>query len=291
MNEQVLVSAENISKKFCHSLKRSLWYGVKDISSEFITKASCNHKLRQDEFWAVKDVSFTLKRGECLGLIGTNGSGKSTILKMLNGLIKPDHGQISIRGKVGALIELGAGFNQILTGLENIYINATVLGLSKKEIDEKIDSIIEFSGLREFIDMPVQNYSTGMKVRLGFAIAAQLEPDVLLVDEVLAVGDVSFQRKCLDKIYEYISNGGSVILISHDMNMIQSIATKSLFINNSEAEEFEDVNHSIGVYLEKCRSMNSVDFHDEDKLINHDKFIIKSVIVKCGNGSMIESII
>jgi lipopolysaccharide transport system ATP-binding protein len=196
MKDEVLVKVEGVSKKFCRDLKRSLWYGVKDISSELFG-AKKNGQLRPKEFWAVDDVSFELRRGECLGLIGHNGAGKSTLLKMLNGLIKPDKGTITMHGRIGALIELGSGFNPILTGRENIYNNGSVLGFSRKEIDAKFDSIVEFAELSEFIDTPVQNYSSGMKVRLGFAVAAQMEPDVLLIDEVLAVGDIGFSFKCL----------------------------------------------------------------------------------------------
>ena len=192
MKNDVLVKVEGVSKKFCRNLKRSLWYGVKDISSELFGSTK-NSQLRPKEFWAVDDVSFELKRGECLGLIGHNGAGKSTLLKMLNGLIKPDKGKITMKGRIGALIELGAGFNPILTGRENIYNNGAVLGFSKKEIDAKFDAIIEFAEIDDFIDTPVQNYSSGMKVRLGFAVAAQMEPDVLIIDEVLAVGDVGFR--------------------------------------------------------------------------------------------------
>ena len=172
--------------------------GGKKSSSGLVTPEA---SLRDGEFFAVKDVSFELRRGDCLGLLGHNGAGKTTLLKMLNGLIKPDAGSIMMRGRVGALIALGAGFNPILTGRENIYINGSVLGLTKKEIDAKIDEIIDFAEIREFIDMPVQSYSSGMAGRLGFAVATALDPDVLIVDEVLAVGlhlveSYASERRC-----------------------------------------------------------------------------------------------
>ena len=228
-DNEVLVKVENVSKKFCRDLKKSLWYGVQDIAAE-LTGRKYKHKLRPDEFWSVNDVSFELRRGECLGLIGPNGAGKSTLLKMLNGLIKPDRGRITIDGRMGALIELGAGFNPILTGLENIYNNAAVLGISREEVDRKVDDIIEFAEIGEFINMPVQNYSSGMKVRLGFAVAAQMEPDVLIIDEVLAVGDVGFRAKCFNEIYRMIGNA-AVILVSHSMPQINRVCSDILVMN------------------------------------------------------------
>jgi len=233
MSQETLIKVENVSKKFCRDLKKSLWYGVKDIVGELTGRGNRLGVLRTGEFWSVKDISFELKRGECLGLIGPNGAGKSTLLKMLNGLIKPDKGWISIRGRVGALIELGAGFNPILTGRENIYVNGAVLGFTREEIDRKFDEIVEFAELSEFIDMPVQNYSSGMKVRLGFAVAAQMEPDVLLIDEVLAVGDIGFRVKCLNRISELLTNA-SVIFVSHAMPQVSRICTHALLMKKGD---------------------------------------------------------
>jgi lipopolysaccharide transport system ATP-binding protein len=207
-------------------------------------------KLRKDEFWAVKDVSFQLRRGECLGLIGHNGAGKSTLLKMLNGLINPDQGSITIRGKIGALIELGAGFNPILTGRENIYNNGAVLGFNRKEIDKKLDKIIDFAEIREFIDAPVKNYSSGMKVRLGFAVAAQMEPDVLLVDEVLAVGDLGFVIKCLNRMSEIIPNA-AMIFVSHSMPMMARVSSKVMLMDKGQEKYYSnDITEGIKQYIE-----------------------------------------
>lgn len=199
--KEILVSVQNVSKKFSMDLKSSLKYGALDIIKSTFG-ININKDLRPKEFWAVKDINFTLRRGECIGLIGHNGAGKSTLLKILNGLYAPDKGQIVMKGKIGALIELGAGFNPILTGRENIYNNASLLGFTRKDVEEKLESIVEFSEIGEFIDMPIQNYSSGMKVRLGFAIASHLEPDILIIDEVLAVGDLGFVLKCFKKIDE-----------------------------------------------------------------------------------------
>jgi lipopolysaccharide transport system ATP-binding protein len=209
-------------------------YGFMDSLRAIAGKDATASELRKDEFWAVKDVSFQLRRGECLGLIGHNGAGKSTLLKMLNGLINPDQGSIVMRGRIGALIELGAGFNPILTGRENIYNNGAVLGFSKKEIDAKIEDIIDFAEVREFIDAPVQNYSSGMRVRLGFAVAAQMEPDILLIDEVLAVGDIGFTVKCLTRIAELLKQC-AVIFVSHSMSQIGKICTSAMLMKHGQS--------------------------------------------------------
>lgn len=245
--EEPLVIVENLSKKFCKDLKTSLWYGVKDLWSG-VTGNKNERLLRDKEFWAVKDISFTLRRGECLGLIGHNGAGKSTLLKILNGLINPDAGKVTIKGRVGALIELGAGFNPILSGRENIYNNGAILGFTRKEIDSKLDHIIAFAELEEFIDMPVQNYSSGMKVRLGFAVAAQMEPDVLIIDEVLAVGDLGFVLKCF-KTIDTILPRTAVIFVSHNMPMVSRICNHIILMENGKAKfQGEDVAKGIDLY-------------------------------------------
>ena len=244
-SEDVLVDVRHVSKKFCRDLKRSLWYGIKDVLNELnpwqkatgsrtASALPNEHDLRSGEFWAVHDVSFQLRRGECLGLIGHNGAGKTTLLKILNGLIKPDTGSITMRGRVGALIALGAGFNPILTGRENIYINAAILGISKKEIDAQIDSIIDFADIREFIDSPVQSYSSGMQVRLGFAIATAMKPDVLILDEVLAVGDAAFRAKCFKRIGS-IARDCAIIFVSHDQSQMARICTQAMLMSSGRS--------------------------------------------------------
>lgn len=245
--KEVLVRVEGLSKKFCKDLKTSLWYGLKDLYSNFRGNKE-DRKLRDQEFWAVKDINFELRRGECLGLIGHNGAGKSTLLKILNGLIKPDAGKVTIKGRVGALIELGAGFNPILTGRENIYNNGAVLGFSRKEINEKLEEIIDFAEIRDFIDMPVQNYSSGMKVRLGFAVAAQMEPDVLIIDEVLAVGDLGFVLKCF-KTIDKILPRTAIVFVSHSMPMISRISSQILLMEKGESKfHSTDVSKGIDLY-------------------------------------------
>ncbi len=269
MAEQPLVKVEGVSKKFCRSLKRSLWYGVQDVGNELLGRKGGHDELRKNEFWAVNDVSFELKRGECLGLIGPNGAGKSTLLKMLNGLVKPDKGRITMRGRVGALIELGAGFNPILTARENIYVNGSVLGFSKNEIDKKFDAIVDFSEVDEFLDTPVQNFSSGMKVRLGFAVAAQMEPDVLIVDEVLAVGDAPFRMKCLNEISR-LTQKCATILVSHSMPMISRVSTIAMSISKGTAVNgTSPVAQAIEDYLSHVKSNRQQEFSAYGISVSH----------------------
>ena len=248
MNDEVAIKVEHISKKYCKSLKMSMLYGVKDIGKNMLGLSSHSEKLRKSEFWAVDDVSFEVKKGETLGIIGSNGSGKTTLLKMLNGIFWPDKGKITIKGRVGALIEVGAGFHTLLTGRENVYINAAILGMTKEEVDEKFDDIIEFADIGDFIDTPIKFYSSGMFVRLGFAVAVHCEPDILLVDEVLAVGDEGFQNKCFNKIGELRKSGTTTILVSHNMHIISAFTEKVIFLNNGKAKYFNSVAEGVKEY-------------------------------------------
>lgn len=248
----MLVRVEGVSKKFCRGLKQSLWYGVKDTAADLVGRGGGGRGLRSNEFWAVDDVSFELRRRECLGLIGRNGAGKTTLLKMLNGLIKPDRGRIEMRGRVGALIALGAGFNPILTGRENIYVNGAVLGLSKREIDAKIDQIIDFAEIGEFIESPVQSYSSGMAVRLGFAVASALSPHILLLDEVLAVGDIRFQAKCFNMLAKLRAAGTAFIFVSHNMHMISRYCSDVLYLRNGQVTYHGDVARGFSLYSDEA---------------------------------------
>jgi len=276
---EILVSVKNVSKKFAKDLKTSLKYGASDIlKSSFGLKQTKD--LRKDEFWAIDNISFELKRGECIGLIGHNGAGKSTLLKVLNGLYNPDKGEIVMKGKIGALIELGAGFNPILTGRENIYNNASILGFTKKEVKEKIQSIIEFSEIEEFIDMPVQNYSSGMKVRLGFAVAAHLEPDVLIIDEVLAVGDLGFILKCFNKIDE-IRPKTAIIFVSHSMPIVSRICNQIILMDHGKVDyQGNDVGKGVQAYYNKFsnNSKNTVYDNGNFKLNNFKLDKINNII-------------
>lgn len=230
-----LVKVKRISKKFCRSLRKSLWYGLQDLGSELSGRPHhLGAPLRPEEFWAISDLSFELQRGECLGLVGHNGAGKTTLLRMLNGLIKPDSGRIEMRGRVGALIALGVGFNPILSGRENVYVNGALLGLKKAEVDRKMDTIIDFAEIGDFIDAPVQSYSSGMNVRLGFAVAAVLlKPDILFLDEVLAVGDIGFTIKCLNLVRE-LTRDAAVIFVSHNMQYVSGFCTRVMVLDHGK---------------------------------------------------------
>ena len=259
-DNEVLVRVANVSRKFCRNLKKSLWYGIKDVVRELNPFPPASNKgrqsgaerqdqssLRDGEFWAVNNVSFELRRGECIGLIGRNGAGKTTLLRMLNGLIKPDRGRIEMHGRVGALIALGAGFNPILTGRENIYVNGAILGLTKQEIDAKMEQIIEFAGVDEFIDAPVQSYSSGMQVRLGFAVATAIEPEILLLDEVLAVGDVSFRVRCYNRLRDMLPTT-AVIFVSHSMWELSKICSQILVMDKGATAFSGSVREGIKKY-------------------------------------------
>jgi lipopolysaccharide transport system ATP-binding protein len=247
MRNQTVIAVDQVSKKFCLDLKRSLWYGMTDIASDLMGRQP-TPVLRKDEFWAVSEVSFALERGDCLGLIGHNGAGKSTLLKMMNGLIHPDKGEIRMHGHIGALIELGAGFNPVLTGRENVYTNGAILGFSRREIDHKLDEIVDFAELERFIDAPVQGYSSGMRVRLGFAVAAQMECDILLLDEVLAVGDIQFQAKCLNRIGEMRKSGTTIILVSHQKINITRYCNKVMLLEQGHQTFFGDTAQGMARY-------------------------------------------
>ncbi|OQX85238.1 MAG: hypothetical protein B6D55_07700 [Candidatus Omnitrophica bacterium 4484_70.2] len=187
--------------------------------------------LKEGEFWALKDVSFNVKKGEVLGIIGPNGAGKSTILKLLFKILAPNKGKVKVKGRVSGLIEVTAGFHPELTGRENVYLNGTIIGMSRKEIDKKFDEIVEFSGIGEFIDTPVKRYSSGMYARLGFSIVAHMRPDILLVDEVLAVGDSAFQVKCAQKMQELLRSGATIVLVSHNLFLVKNLCKRVILLS------------------------------------------------------------
>ncbi len=246
-NDDYVIKVENVSKKFSKSLRRSLALGSFDLLRNFLNIPTQQSRLRKSEFWALKDINFELKKGEILGVIGENGSGKSTLLRLLTGIFPPDTGKIEMRGEVGALIAVGAGFHPHMTGRENIYLNGTILGMKSDEIKQKFADIVDFADIGEFLDAPVATYSSGMKVRLGFSIAIHKIPEVLLVDEVLAVGDISFKKKCMEKI-EQIKKDTSIIYISHDMNQVERICDKVIVMDKGQMYFYGDTHEAIDKY-------------------------------------------
>jgi homopolymeric O-antigen transport system ATP-binding protein len=217
---------------------------------------------RPEDFWAVRDVSFAVERGEALGIIGHNGAGKSTILKLLSNITTPTCGQITINGRLAALIEVGSGFHPELSGRENIYLNGSILGMSRSEITKKLDSIIDFADVRQFIDTPVKRFSSGMYVRLGFSIAAHLEPDILLLDEVLAVGDAAFQAKCLNRITELKEAGTTIVFISHDLRAVERLCSRVLLLKHGQIVMSGSAKQVVAAYQSDATlSSESVEVH------------------------------
>ncbi len=247
--DDIAIKVEHVFKKYCKFLRRSMWYGLKDIIKNSLGFSAHSERLRKDEFWALDDISFEVKKGETFGVIGPNGSGKTTLLKLLNGIFWPDKGKITVKGRVGALIEIGAGFHPVLTGRDNIYINAAILGMKKKEVDDKFDDIVEFADIGNYIDTPVKYYSSGMFIRLGFSVAIHCELAILLVDEVLAVGDKDFQIKCLQKMHEIKKRGTTIILISHNEYAIREQTEKCLYLNKGKIKFLGSTEDALSLYI------------------------------------------
>lgn len=295
-NEEIVLSVKNVSKRFCRDLKRSLFYGIQDIAGEVLGARRKDVELRKGEFWALNDVSFELRRGEALGLVGANGAGKTTLLRIISGLIKPDHGSVEIKGRVAPLIALGAGFNPILTGRENVYVNMSILGLSKEEINDRFDQVVEFAEIGEAIDAPVQSYSSGMAARLGFACAIHTEPDILLIDEVLAVGDIKFQAKCHRKLAELREKGTAFILVSHNPQVILGVCESAVYLQKGKVITSDDVTSVINAY-EKDLFINNSDTANSGILfktgsnIDEDGLKIISLALKDLKGNLLDPLI
>jgi lipopolysaccharide transport system ATP-binding protein len=212
--------------------------------------------INDHEFWALNDINLEIKKGEVIGLIGANGSGKSTFLKILSRITEPSAGQVKVRGKVASLLEVGTGFHPELTGRENIYINGAILGMTRKEVDRKFDAIVDFAGVEDFIETPIKRYSSGMTVRLGFAVAAHLDPDILIVDEVLAVGDAAFQKKCLGKMENISTQGRTIIFVSHQLPMIEALCNRSYLLDKGHCSRVGPTKEVIDFYLSSLNIKN-----------------------------------
>ncbi|MBW2642340.1 MAG: ABC transporter ATP-binding protein [Deltaproteobacteria bacterium] len=258
------IKVENLSKRYRIGLKEEIHDTMVGAITDFVKRPLKNlQRLRrlsnfsengnepEDTIWALKDVSFEVKQGEVIGIIGRNGAGKSTLLKIISHITEPTSGSVTFNGRVSSLLEVGTGFHPELTGRENVYLNGTILGMSKTEIDRKFDEIVAFSEVERFLDTPVKRYSSGMKVRLAFAVAAHLEPEILLIDEVLAVGDAEFQKKCLGKMDSIADEGRTVLFVSHNMPVLQSLCPKAILLNDGAIVMQGDSSEVIDNYLEQ----------------------------------------
>jgi len=252
-NNKPIIEVKHLSKEYQIGMDRT----YKRFTESFTN--AVRHPVRtlrgltgsKETFWALKDVNFEVERGEVLGIIGRNGAGKSTLLKILSRITYPTEGEIVMRGRVGSLLEVGTGFHPELTGRENIYFNGAILGMKKREIEDKFEEIVKFSGVEKFLDTPVKRYSSGMNVRLAFSVAAHLDPEILLVDEVLAVGDAEFQKKCLGKMGEVASEGRTVIFVSHNMGAVKALCSRGVVLDEGTIRVVGDPDTTIDQYLNK----------------------------------------
>ena len=264
----ISVEMDHVFKKF---KKGEIFDSLRDLIPSLARKLFRNgngDRLKEREFWALSDVSFQVGHGEALGIIGSNGAGKSTILKLLCGVMKPTKGEVRVNGTMSALIELGAGFHPDLTGRENIFLNGTIVGMKKAEIKRKFDEIVDFSGLSEFIDTPVKRYSSGMYARLGFSVAAHVDPNVMVVDEVLSVGDHTFQRKCLERMRSIISNGATVIFVSHNLMAVGNLCSQSLLIDAGRVTKLGPTDEVITSYMNSSVARRQEVSEDSDIFIS-----------------------
>jgi lipopolysaccharide transport system ATP-binding protein len=245
----IVIKIENLSKKYVIGAKDNRFL-YERISNSFKSLFSRNRKQQETEFWALRDINLEIKQGDVVGIIGKNGAGKSTLLKIISRITQPTTGKVTIKGKVASILEVGTGMNRELTGRENIFINGAILGMKQAEIRRKFDEIVAFSGVEKFIDTPIKHYSSGMYVRLAFAIAAHLEPDILIIDEVLAVGDAEFQKKCLGKMDDISrSEGRTVLFVSHNMGAVRGLCKKAVLLANGKIESMGNVEDVISKYL------------------------------------------
>ncbi len=279
-----VITAENISKKYVIDHKRSKGgSSVRDWFSEQMENLFRRNNGQADfndkeDFWALQDVSFEIKQGERVGIVGHNGAGKSTMLKILSRITKPTTGKVAIRGRVASLLEVGTGFHPELTGRENIYLNGAVLGMTRTEIKNSFDAIVDFAGVERFLDTPVKRYSSGMYVRLGFAIAAHLEPEILIIDEVLAVGDAEFQKKSLGKMRDVSESGRTIIFVSHNLTAVQALCNRAFYFEKGRLMDEGDTTHIVSTYLSRV-SKTSLEhvWDDISKAPGNERVRLKSL--------------
>lgn len=274
-----IIEVNQLSKKYKIGKKQD-YYTLRDVIGNPLKSL----KEKKEEFWALKNVSFTVNKGEVLGVIGPNGAGKSTLLKILSRITPPTEGEVIMRGRVASLLEVGTGFHQELTGRENIYLNGSILGMSKKEIDRKFDQIVKFAEMGKFLDTPIKHYSSGMKVKLAFSVAAHLEPEILLIDEVLAVGDADFQKKSLGKMNEITKDQGRTILfVSHNLTAVKELCTKTILLSNGSIGKYGKTNQVVNYYHEgganRGKKRKTIDSYRQKKSEN-PTLCIEDIYVK-----------
>ena len=241
-----MIKLEHVSMKFNLGIEKNF-----SIKEAFIAFFDRKRKPKKTDFWALKDVSFSVKKGEVVGLIGSNGAGKSTLLKVVSGVMKPTEGKVTVNGVISPMIELGAGFDPELTARENIYLNGSILGYSKEFLDDKFDDIVEFSELRDFLDVPIRNFSSGMVAKLAFSIATIVNPEILIVDEILSVGDIKFQEKSKNKMLEMIKGGTTVLYVSHSLESIRELCNRVVWLEHGQVVKIGDVDNLCNEYYHK----------------------------------------
>lgn len=265
MSKNTVIKVENLGKKYTIGEKQK-YLSLRDSLAGIVTKPInflAGKREKPNEFWALKDVNFEINQGEVVGVIGKNGAGKSTLLKILSRITEPTTGKVTLKGRVASMLEVGTGFHQELTGRENIYLNGSILGMTRKEIKRKFDDIVDFSGVQKFIDTPVKRYSSGMYVRLAFSVSAYLEPDILVVDEVLSVGDSEFQKKSIGKMDEVSKNEGRTILfVSHNMNAIKSLCSRCILLDEGTIVKQGETNEVIKNYLSSKEKLTKTNLQD-----------------------------
>jgi len=248
-----IIEVRNLSKRYsfdkCVMAHLNLREAIVKAFKSPVERLSGRMAVRDTEFWALQDISFEVEQGEVLGIVGRNGAGKSTLLKILSRIVKPTSGEVDIYGRSGSLLEIGTGFHPELTGSENVFLNGTIIGMKREEIKNKFDEIVTFAGVEQFLDVPIKYYSSGMYLRLAFAVAAHLEPDILILDEVMAVGDAAFQQKCQMKMKEISSEGRTVIFVSHDLMSVKNLCSRALLIESGKLEKMGNVESVISTYL------------------------------------------
>ncbi|WP_019508576.1 ABC transporter ATP-binding protein [Pleurocapsa sp. PCC 7319] len=289
---EAVIKVENLGKKYTiGKQKQEKYTALRDVIADGaksiihrITNSSSQASSNREEFWALKDVSFEINQGDRVGIIGRNGAGKSTLLKVLSRITEPTTGRIKLRGRVASLLEVGTGFHPELTGRENIFLNGAILGMTKVEIKKKFDEIVDFAEVEKHLDTPVKRYSSGMYVRLAFAVAAHLEPEILIVDEVLAVGDAAFQKKCLGKMESAGQEGRTILFVSHNMSMVQNLCTRGILLQQGKISTDSSIENAVNCYLKTIEQSYSENLLDRQERIGKGQSQVAKVKILSDSG-------